>query len=223
MIESREVLRVQEENMDHQELICVKVDKVYDWIMKENTFEFSPTDAVSFPGVTDMTNLMNANVSCEVVPAASNPVEILNRENRQLCVDGVDVCLQQLTLRKNFSATLIVTLPTGEIYKSASILVSRNEMVTLCAPEGTDVEITFTELVCFIMSSGTLIAGAGTIKFSDLSISVTTCQSIQSTYPVTVEVMAGYCEPREDFVTGCGAPVHPPQCSYLFPDNNYCH
>lgn len=214
---------MQEENFQHEDLICVKVDKVYDWIMKENTFDISPTGEITFPGVTDMTDLTNAMVECEVTPATTNPVEILNREDRQLCVDGMDLCLQQLTLRKNFIATLIVTLPTGEVYRSSAIPTSRNEMATLCAPEGTDVEITFTELNCFVMSTGTLIAGIGTITFSDLTISVTTCQSIQSTYPVTVEIVADFCEPREDFVTGCVAPVHPPQCPYLFPDHKHCH
>lgn len=208
---------MEEEKFDHQELICVNVDKVYDWIMKENTFDIFPTGVISFPGVTEATPLANATIECEVTPANSNPVEILSREDRQLCVDGMDLCLQQLTLRKNFLATLIVTLPTGESFRSAEIPTSRNEMVTLCAPEGTDVEITFTELACFVMSTGTPIAGEGTITFSDLAISISTCQSIQSTYAVTVEVMAGYCEPREDFVTGCQSPVYPPKCPYLFP------
>lgn len=214
---------MQEENFDHQELICVKVDKVYDWIMKENTFEIYPKNPVSFPGVTQTTVLKDATVECEVTPATTNPVEILNRQNRQLCIDGMDICLQELTLRKNFVATIIVTLPTGEVYKSAKFPTSRNEKATLCAPEGTDVEITFTELDCFVMSQGTLIAGTGTITFSDLVIAVSTCQSIQSTYPVTVELMADFCEPREDFVTGCVAPVSPPQCPYLFPDHHHKH
>lgn len=214
---------MEEEKRGHEEFICVNVDKVYDWIMKENTFDIFPTGVISFPGVTDTTMLTNATVACEVTPANANPVEILSREDRHLCVDGMDLCLQQLTLRKNFLVTLLVTLPTGEAFRSAEIPTSRNEIVTLCAPEGTDVEITFTELACFVMSSGTLIAGTGTITFSDLAVSVSTCQSIQSTYPVTVEVMAGYCEPREDFVTGCQTPIDPPECPYLFPNHKHCH
>lgn len=215
---------MQEENYEQQDLICVNVDKVYDWIMKENTFEIFPTGRIAFPGVTETTALTNATVECEVTPTATNPVEILNRENRQLCIDGMDICLQELTLRKNFTVTIIVTLPTGEIFRSASVPTSRNEKATLCAPDGTDVEITFTELDCFVVSSGSLIASAGGITFSNLVISVSTCQSIQSTYPVTVEIMADFCEPREDFVTGCVAPVSPPQCPYLFPDHHrHCH
>lgn len=214
---------MQEENYDHQELVCVKVDKVYDWIMRESTFDIFPGGTISFPGVTATTDLTNATVECEVTPAATNPVEILHREDRKLCIDGMDVCLQQLTIRKNFSMTIIVTSATGQIYRSAIISNAQNEKVTLCAPEGTDVEITFTELTCFVTSTGSLIAGVGTITFAGLTTSVTTCQSIQSTYPATLEIFAGFCEPREDFAVGCGTPVHPPQCPHLFPDNKHCH
>ena len=216
--------KVQENKCEEKELICINVDKVYDWIVRENTFDIFPAGPISFPGVTADTVLTGATVTCEVLPAAANPIEILNRENRQLCIDGVDVCLQQLTIRKNFTLTIVVTLPSGTIFRSGGIPASRNELVTLCAPEGTDVEITFTELDCFVSSTGTLIADAGTITFSALVISVATCQSIQSTYPVTIEMEADFCEPREDFITACSAPIHPPQCPDVFPDNNHhCH
>lgn len=215
--------KVQEKISDERELICINVDKVYDWIVKENSFDIFPTGPIAFPGVTTGTVLTNATVECEVVPAAENPIEILNRENRQLCVDGMDVCLQQLTIRKNFSVTLVVTTTAGTIFRSSLIPASRNEMVTLCAPEGTDVEITYTELDCFLSSTGTLIAGTDTITFSAPVISVSTCQSIQSTYPVTVELFTEFCQPREDFIAGCAPPVHPPQCPSLFPDRHPCH
>lgn len=207
---------------DDSELICINVDKVYDWIVRESTFDIFPTGAIPFPGVTAATDLTNATVDCEVVPAATNPIVIVNRDNRQLSVDGVEVCLQQLTIRKNFSVTLIVTLANGTILRSGTIPASRTELVTLCAPEGTDVEVTYTELECFLSSTGTLTAGEGTITFSSPIIAVSTCQSIQSTFPVTLELCADFCQPREDFIAACSAPVHPPQCPILFPDKHNC-
>lgn len=214
---------MQEESFDHEELICVKVDKVYDWIMKENTFDIFPTGEIEFHGVHPSTDLKRAFVECEVTPNRVNPVEILNREDQQFCIDGEDICLQKLTLRTNFLVTLTVVLPHGEVFKSKKIRTSRNQMVTLCAPKGTDVEITFSELDCFVMSTGKLEAHYGKIEFSDLAISIKACQSIQSTYPTTVEIVAGHCAPREDFITGCRAPVHPPECPYVFPDHKHCH
>lgn len=206
-----------------QELICINVDKVYDWIVKEQSFDFFSAAPVTFPGVTATTPLAGATVTCEVIPTATNPVVIQNRENRDFCIDGKTVCLQQLTIQKNFSLTLFVTLTTGTVLTSAVIPISRCEHITLCAPEGTDVEITFTDLDCFVCQTGTLVAGAGTITFSALNVSIETCQSIQSTFPVTVEFLADFCEPREDLPTACPAPSRPRQCPAVFPDFGHGH
>ena len=223
--------RMQEKKFDDKEMICVNVDKVYDWIVKENTFDIFPTSPITFTGLTAGTSLVGATVTCSVVPAATNPVEILNRVDRQFCIDGRNVCLQQLEIRKNFTVTLTLTLATGVMFTSTAIAASRNELVTLCAPDGTDVEVTFTELDCFVTSTGTLTLATtgGAVTFSALVISVSSCQSIQSTFPVTMELLADFCEPREDFPTVCPAPSHPPQCPHLFPDdghkghNGHCH
>ncbi|MGE7928648.1 hypothetical protein [Lysinibacillus xylanilyticus] len=201
-----------------QEQICINVDKVFDWIVKEATFEFSPTGPLSFPTVAANTNLTGAVVTCNVVPRATNPVVILNRENRQFTIDGATVCLQNLTIQKNFTLTLVVTLPNGTMFTSNPITVSRCEQVTLCAPKGTDVEILFTDLDCFVCSvGGTPIAGAGTITFSALVVTISVCQSIQSTFPVTVEFLATFCEPRAELPFACPGVVRPAQCPAVFP------
>ncbi|MFJ7934582.1 hypothetical protein [Sporosarcina sp. NPDC096371] len=201
-----------------QEIICVNVDKVYDWIVKEKSFELTPSGAIPFPAVTTATSLTGAAVTCDVAPAAVSPIVILHREDRTFCVDGKNVCLQQLTIQKNFDVTVIVTLPNGTTFSSAPISVSRCESATLCAPEGTDVTITYTDLDCFVCTTGGLTAGDGSITFTALTISVDTCQSIQSTFPVTVELLADYCEPRADIVAGCSPPRRPQPCSVVFPD-----
>ncbi|WP_342441879.1 hypothetical protein MHB40_23370 [Lysinibacillus sp. FSL K6-0057] len=200
-----------------QELICINVDKVYDWIVKEMSFDISPTGAITFPGVTAGTDLTGAIVTCRVIPAATNPIVILNRENRQFSIDGSTVCLQHLNIQKNFILTIVVTLPTGTVYTSTEIPVSRCEQVTLCAPKGTDVEILYTDLDCFVCTTGTLTAAAGAITFSALTITVAVCQSIQSTFPVTVEFLATFCEPRADLPFSCPTAVRPQQCPVIFP------
>ncbi|HWI49157.1 MAG TPA: hypothetical protein VNU45_13135 [Rummeliibacillus sp.] len=200
-----------------QELICINVDKVYDWIVKEMSFDISPTGPITFPGVTPTTDLTGAIVTCNVVPATTNPIVILSRENRQFSIDGSTVCLQQLNIQKNFILTIVVTLPNGTRFTSSAIPVSRCEQVTLCAPKGTDVEILFTDLDCFVCTTGTLTAGAGTITFSALTITVSVCQSIQSTFPVTVEFLATFCEPRAELPFSCPAAVRPQQCPTIFP------
>lgn len=204
--------------VQQEEVICINVDKVYDWIVKENNFDISPTGAIPFTGVTATTDFTGAVVTCEVTPAADNPVVILSRENRPFCFDGTNVMLQQLTIQKNFDVTLIVTLPGGVVFTSAVIPVTRCEQVTLCAPDNTNVDVTYTDLDCFVCTTGILTPGAGTITFSALTISVATCQSIQSTFPVTVEFVANFCEPRPELPTSCPAPIRPLQCPAVFPD-----
>lgn len=225
-----------DKHRERKEQICINVDKVYDWIVKEKSFEITPTGPISFPGIPAGTVLTNATVTCEVVPAPTNPIVIQGRENRTFYIDGNNICLQQLNIQKNFVLTIFVTLPNGTIFESVAIPVSRCEQVNLCAPEGTDVTITYTDLDCFVCSIGTPILGtgapgtgapgtptpAGTITFSDLLISVDSCQSIQSTFPVTVEFLAEYCEPRRELQIACPAPVRPQHCSAVFPDAGHC-
>jgi hypothetical protein len=212
----------EEKPRDRKELICINVDKVYDWIVKEKTFDITQTGAIAFPGVTGATILTGATVTCEVVPAALDPVVILARENRPFCIDGKTVLLQQLNIQKNFVLTIFVTLPNGTIFPSAGIPVTRCEQVILCAPEGTDVTITYTDLDCFVCSTGTPVANIDSMTFSDLMVSVATCQSIQSTFPVTVEFLADFCEPRDEFPTTCPPPIRPQQCPAVFPDVGHC-
>lgn len=212
-----------------QELICINVDKVYDWVMKENTFTFPVTQAINFPTIprdTPVAQLQAATLTCSVEPATTRPIVILRRENRRFNIDGQVVCLQLLTIRKNFTVTLTLTLPNGLSYNGGTFTVAGSEQVVMCAPDDTEVTVTYTELDCFV-SSGTYQSsapgtGTGTglnITFSGLVIVVTVCQSIQSTYPVTVEFLADFCEPRAELAIGsCPLPAMPPQCPVIYPE-----
>lgn len=201
-----------------REVICMNVEKVYDWVVKDMSFELTPTSPITFPGLTAGTSLEGATVTCQVVPSTTNPVVVLNRENRNFTIDGTSVCLQQLTLQKNFTVIICVTLITGTTFTSEPFNISRCEHVVMCAPKGTNVDVTYTDLDCFICSTGTLTNnGDGTITFTNLSLSIAVCQSIQSTFPVTVEFLADYCEPRADLPFTCPPVGRPHNCSLIFP------
>ncbi|MEK4627024.1 MAG: hypothetical protein ABS944_11720 [Solibacillus sp.] len=201
-----------------RELICINVEKVYDWVVKDMSFEFSPTSPISFPGLPADANLTGARVTCHVTPDELNPIVIMNRENRNFTIDGSSVCLQQLTIQKNFTVTICLTLANGTMYTSTEFDISRCEHVVMCAPKGTNVDVTYTDLDCFVCSTGTLaLTSAGLVSFENLSLSVSVCQSIQSTYPVTVEFLADYCEPRADLPFACPPAGRPSNCSVVFP------
>lgn len=201
-----------------QELICINVEKVYDWVVKDLSFEFSPTSPLSFPCLPEDANITGAHVTCQVVPSEYNPVVIMNRENRTFKIDGTSVCLQQLTIQKNFTVTICITLPNGTTYTSTSFEISRCEHVVMCAPKGTNVDVTYTDLDCFVCSTGAFYNNCNeTITFENLSLSVAVCQSIQSTFPVTVEFLAEYCEPRADLPLTCPPAGRPKNCSVVYP------
>lgn len=201
-----------------RELICMNVEKVYDWVVKDMSFELTPTSPITFPGLPIGTSLVGAIVTCQVVPSTTNPVVVLSREDRKFTIDGTSVCLQQLTLQKNFTVTICVTLSTGTVFTSEPFNISRCEHVVMCAPKGTNVDVTYTDLDCFVCSTGGLTNnGDGTITFDNLSLSIAVCQSIQSTFPVTVEFLADYCEPRADLPFACPPIGRPHNCSLIFP------
>lgn len=234
-VQENQVENLLEDQMRENDLICVKVDKVYDWIIKENSFDIFPTKEFKFDVDLTEKELKHVNLHCEIVPDERNPVEVLKRERCQFCIDGKNVWLENLTIRKNFTVTLCLVLPSGRMSEGKRFKTSRDELVTLCAPEGTNIEVTFTKLDCFVASKGSLSIHEGHHKegpehnphpFVELKhpvISVSSCQSIQSTFPVTVELWADFCEPREDFIAGCSGPTHPPQCPTLFPSHGHCH
>lgn len=202
-----------------RERICINVDKVFDWIVKELSFEFSKNH-IHFPCLPEHVNTHNAVVTCKVVPDPHFPVVVLHREDRHFTIDGRSVTLQQITLQKKFLVTVFVTLANGTVLKSEEIHVSRNEQVILCAPRGTEIEVTYTNLDCFVASTGEIHRHDDKLSFSDLRIVVTVCQSIQSTFPVTVEFLAEYCEPRDEIVTSCGTANRPRNCSGIFPSHS---
>ena len=210
---------MKEQMPSQQELICINVEKVYDWVVKDMSFEFTPTSPITFPGLPGTAVVAGAQVTCKVVPAAVNPVVIMNRENRTFTIDGTSVYLQQLMIQKNFTVTICITLANGTTYTSNGFDISRCENVVMCAPKGTNVDVTYTDLDCFVCSTGplTIDPTTGAITFENLSLSIAVCQSIQSTFPVTVEFLADYCEPRADLPFACAPASRPNNCAVVFP------
>jgi len=196
-----------------QELLCINTTKVYDWIVNEATFDLTFVDeALPIIGEDPLTcEEITGPVTCEVTPG---PVDVLDREDREFVIDGALVTLQLVTIRKNFTVTFF--FPTAAGVEEASFDFSRCEQVVLCAPEGTDIVVTYTDLDCFIC---TFECDEVTDTF-DALVTVRLCQSIQSTFPVTLEIVADFCQPRDILPTpACPQPTMPPQCPVLFPDN----
>ncbi|WP_087972258.1 hypothetical protein [Oceanobacillus rekensis] len=196
-----------------QELLCINTKKVYDWVINDATFDITIASAENPEGVScdDIESL-----SCEVVPDLENGIVELGREDREFMIDDETITLQLVTLRKNFAVNLFATLDNGTTVPISDnpFEFSRCEQVVLCAPEDTDIDVTYTDVDCFVcdfICDGDL---------SDIQITVRLCQSIQSTFEVTLEIVADFCQPREELPLGpCPAPTIPPQCPVVFPNS----
>ncbi|MCM3654505.1 hypothetical protein [Metabacillus litoralis] len=196
-----------------QELLCINTTKVYDWILNEASFDLTFIDEDLPVGLTcdDITG----PVTCEVTPGIT---EVINREDREFVIDGVEIILQLVTLRKNFTVTFFFPTLTG--IEEASFTFSRCEQVVLCAPNGTDIDVTYTDVDCFICTFDCDPGDTAIDPSFDALVTVRLCQSIQSTFPVTLEIVADFCQPRDILPTpACPAPTMPPQCPVLFPEN----
>lgn len=199
-----------------QELLCINTDKVYDWIINDTTFDLT-IDEAEIPAGIASNDI--ASLSCKVIPDEGEyGVVELGREDRDFVIDGDLVTLQLVTLRKKFKVKLFATLKNGKdcpIYDFPNEF-SRCEQVVLCAPEGTDIEVTYTDVDCFVCDFDCPATG----NLENIQVTVRLCQSIQSTFPVTLEIVADFCEPREELPIGpCPAPTIPPQCPVVFPNN----
>ncbi|MGP4062199.1 hypothetical protein [Halobacillus sp. H74] len=209
-----------------QELLCINTEKVYDWIINEASFDLTLGDFDLPLGPTgdpiECDDIVN--VSCTVEPAEVDPIEIVGRVNQELVIDGTMLTLQLVNIRKNFTVTVFVELVPelgGGLVEVGEVDFTRCEQVLLCAPEGTDVDVTYTDLDCFICNFTCEENGTETDTLDDVTVSVRLCQSIQSTFDVTLEIVADFCEPRDQLpIPPCPAPMMPPQCPVLFPNGD---
>ncbi|WP_404453348.1 hypothetical protein LG329_03385 [Virgibacillus necropolis] len=200
-----------------QELLCINTEKVYDWIINDADFNVALADVtVTVPAGTVCEDI--ATVTCDVTGATAT--EIGERTDLPFIIDGAEVTLQQVTISKTFDVTITVTLLDGTPVTSEVQTFTRLEQVTLCAPEGTAIEVEYTTNSCFVTSFNCVVPADGSISLTGLSVSLILCQSIQSTFPVTLELVAEFCQPRDLLPVGpCPAPTIPPQCPVLFPSN----
>ncbi len=210
-----------------QELLCINTEKVYDWILNEATFDLNLMDLELplNPNTGEQLTCEDIDidtVTCTVTPAAMEPIVILDRVDQELVIDGTEVTLQLVNIRKNFEVTVFVDLIPelgGGTVEVTEAEFTRCEQVILCAPEGTDIDVSYTDLDCFVCTA----CCDDTMDPNELDVTLTVrlCQSIQSTFDVTLEIVAEFCEPRDMLpIPPCPAPTIPPQCPVVFPNND---
>ncbi len=204
--------------------LCINTEKVYDWIIEESTGSTSvPVGTLPVPLPA---NAANVQVGCMLTDATGAPfpvngevlvTETAPREDHQFEIDGGTVTLQRITFTKTLYAVLQVTgtdPATGMQFSIASTPRPFNfiKMVFLCAPVGTSLVVRVSNFSCLTTINRNTegeITGFGLVIF--------VCQSVQTVAPVTIEISANLCRPRDQISEQCPDPRIPPQCPNVFP------
>lgn len=210
------------------EVLCIRTNKVYDWIVNEGSFELTiPSLTQDIPAALSINDCSDITFTCDVrIPDADDPVEPfeeVNREVRDFIINGESVQLEILTIRKNFYVQIIAAYNGTTFEVGVETLFTRCEQVILYAPAGTTINLSYTNTSCFVCVSQCEIneeGGVDLLQLDNITIFVSLCQSIQSFFLVTLEIEAEFCGPRAELpFPPCPAPTRPQQCPLLFPNN----
>ncbi|MBS4206951.1 hypothetical protein [Bacillus sp. FJAT-50079] len=213
-----------------QELLCINTEKVYDWILEESTYSAAvgaTTIALPAPigavicAIADSVNIRPVLTDSLGTPLPLNSeiavVEQVPRIDRQFEINGALVTLQRVTFVKTIYVVLEISgvIPATGIpftFTTLPIPITFTESAFLCAPPGTTLVVRVSDF-----------EGQGVVNcdetgaFLGIGISIVVCQSIQVVTPVTLELVADFCAPRESLIETCPAPIIPPQCPVVFP------
>lgn len=218
---------MQKQQLPPTELLCFNAEKVYDWVILQETVNQNVLVADLGVLPIDPCNPAVSNLStrCYLIdPLTGNPLpqnaeievdEDDDRQDRDFIIDGNQVTLQRVSFVKNLSLVVEFsgfegTTPFLEI--SDPIEIEIPESVFLCAPEGTRLVVRISDVICNVSVNCVI----GALESVDVSLNI--CQSVQSVADVTLELEASFCEPRDLLVTDeCPSPVIPPQCPIVFP------
>lgn len=208
-----------------QELLCINAEKVYDWVVLQNTVrQLVLAEELEIDHeLDDVKHLTTRFILTDehgkpLGPNAEvNVKEIDKREEKTFVIDGALVTLEKVSFVKVFFIVIEIRGihdHTHFVFKSCPIRVEAHESLFLCAPEGTRLVVRITDL-----------DGSAKLNFHDdclksVDLTLTTCQSIQAVADVTIEVKADFCQPREILTEQCQAPIVPPQCPVIFPGHD---
>ncbi|MFB1050267.1 hypothetical protein [Paraliobacillus sp. JSM ZJ581] len=212
-----------------QELVCFNAEKVYDWVVLQTTLnqnipQSDITGITINPCAASITNLLTR---CYLVDQYGNPLpqndeieveETEDRQDRKFIIDDNKVKLQRVSFDKKIYVVIEFRGLDGGykfIETSDPIELTIPESAYLCAPEGTRLIVRISDVNCSASVKCTEFA----LESVDVSLDI--CQSVQTVADVTLELVANFCEPRDNILEElCPNPVIPPQCPVVFPGTN---
>ncbi|WP_314591457.1 hypothetical protein [Paenibacillus terrigena] len=194
-------------------LECIQVPKIFDWIVK--VVQIVDESIIDPVACLPLPSSFSVEVELVSVAAVEKPGSV--RENVSVVIGGTTVTLQRVVIRKTGTYRVtIIDNSTGLPHCSYTKSFVRFEKVLLCAPPGTDVEVT-------VILSGTTIDVLDVVDDTSVNVDINICQSIQVTAIVKLMVEAELCQPRTDIPipeNPCTV-TFPNQCPTIFPGPPY--
>lgn len=218
MIKSNHVLVRQGEPTNE----CINVQKVYDWV-KINVDEVK---TIPIPQVNlDLINTALAGgaqlqVTGTIALPAGVTTSIVSIIRRFVVIDGVEVEVGCAQILKTVTINIIVTDVSTVIPTEVTTFTATTQVIEragICFPQP------------FTADNVTIhVRSATALSLSDVPIDgsfmfeLYICQDLQVETQVKLEVLARFCEPRENTIacgTGstCETPTYPQQCPQIFP------
>jgi len=201
---------------------CINVQKVYDWV-KINTDEIK-TIPIPEENLEEINDAIAGGAQLQVTASINLPADvttsIVSIIRRFVVIDGVEVevgCAQILkTVTLNITVTDVSVTPPVEVttFTATTQLLER---AGICFPE----PLTADNVTVHVRSAQALSLSDVPID-GNFMFEIYICQDLQVENQVKLEVLARYCEPRENTIvcgTGftCETPTYPPQCPQIYP------
>ncbi|WP_077624799.1 hypothetical protein [Sediminibacillus massiliensis] len=223
--------------IQQNELICIKVPIVYDWIVSQSRLPsqiFRGTaglERLNFTceGIAGQFQEDQLSVECILTNAEGNPIDPLmegsisctesprGRENVEAVLpDGQIANLQKVRLTNRGYFVIRLENTNGDICVSSPQRFTLCEEFLLCAPSGTTLKC---EIIDFDCNScfNCVLDEEGNPSFQEAVIDLTICKSIQLESLVTIEVDASVCRQRQQIETECPSKDIPSSCFPIFP------
>lgn len=227
--------------MNPKHKVCIKVNKVYDWVSRQVDLplqsisgdDFNDLFDCYYSGPTPIDDVCaylagkTYETVCSLVPGSLLVQEMKQHGGRQ----EVTVTLpnrEKVKLEK--VKVLVKGLVDVSIVDDANQTLCRSnepiQFVTvqtffLCAPEGTNLHAKVTNFFC---NAETICSG----PFQQVDISMALCLDVQMEAEVKLEIEAAFCKPREELDVAlsdiiCDDVKFPPQCPSVFPGKKHSH
>jgi len=201
---------------------CINVQKVYDWVM----INADEIKTIPIPQVNlDLINTaLGIGAQLQVTGAITLPggivTSIVSIIRRLVEINGVEVEVGCAQILKTVTFTITVTdistaIPT--IITTFPATTQLIERAGICFPQ----PFTADNVAIHVRSAMTLSLSDVPID-GNFMFEVVVCQDLQVETQVKLEVLARFCEPRNNTIvcgTGiiCEPPTFPPQCPQIFP------